>query len=315
MLVKNIDEIKRLFPNNTFKTYNKYESFIRSAERRYLIPVLGIPLYEKLHQLYDDEGINIQDKKYRELLELSQTITIQFGIWKAIPSLNVTINEQGNLTVTENSNTVAASKARSDALTESTLQDAWDAVDYLLLFLEKNSIHFTENDKELWKESEWFWRQTGLLIFTATEFEQYIHLENGRRDFIRLLPNLRSAEHLYIRSKMGDKTIDSLITRKMNRKLTDADKKVLPHLQAALANYTAMNDKQLNAPEGTHGYNRHTFEKQAGIFIEMATKAMAGDTTNYPDFPGNNTGIPIERRKGLDQGSCFWLGAGHNDGV
>jgi len=312
MLVKSISEIKSLFPNNTYKEFDKFEAYIRSAERTFLVPVLGIPLHDKLSELYDDEGLNITDKHYRKLLELVQIPIIQFATHKALPYLNVVFNEAGGLTVTTNNNTVAASKDRTDKVLDSTLTDAWDAVDYLLEYLERNSKQFVSDDgQELWKQSEWYWQQTGLLIFTASEFENAgVYIEKKRRKFIQLLPSLRLMERSYVRPAIGERQTDEIIRRKMNGGLSDADLEVLPLLQSALALYTKAYDPELNRPEDTHGYNSQGAAKMAAENLIRAMRKMKGNAEDYPFFPGNEPDRKPQEYARTDSNDPFFLLSG-----
>lgn len=312
MLVTTIDEIRELFPNNTYKDFDKFKSFVRSAERTFLIPVLGIPLHTKLESLYKSEGLNIEDEHYRKLLELVQIPIVQFGTHKALPYMNVVFNEAGGLTVTTNTNTVAASKDRSDKVMETTLTDAWDAVDYLLEYLERNSKHFTDDDnKELWKQSEWYWQQTGSLIFTANEFENAgVYIGKRRRKFIQLLPSMRLMERSYIRPAIGDRQTDALIRRKMDGALTAADLEVLPCLQSALALYTKAYDPELNKPEDAHGYNSLGAVKMAAENLSRAMRMMKGNAEDYPLFPGNEPGKTKGEYAQTDSDAPFFLLSG-----
>jgi len=312
MLVKTIDEIRALFPNNTYKDFDKFKAYIRSAERTFLVPVLGDPLYNKLVELYESEGLNMEDNHYRELLELVQIPIIQFATHKALPYLNVVFNEAGGLTVTTNNNTVAASKDRTDKVLDTTLTDAWDAIDYLLEYLERNSGHFLDDQGgELWKESRWYWQQTGLLIFTAGEFESAgVYLEKRRRKFIQLLPSMRLIERSYIRPAIGEKQTDEIIRRKMSDQLTDADREVLPLLQSALALYTKAYDPELNKPEDTHGYNSLGATKMAAENLMRAMRTMKGNREDYPFFPGNEPDRVKTEYATTDSDSPFFLLSG-----
>ncbi|MDR1919903.1 MAG: hypothetical protein LBQ65_09705 [Tannerellaceae bacterium] len=313
MLVSTIDEITRLFPNNTITDFRKIEAYMRSAERTFLYPILGAPLHQALDGLYN--STEEPDEHYAELLELVQIPVIQFGMHKAIPSLNITINQSGGFTVSTNENTAPASKDRTEKLLDSTLTDAWDAVDYLLEYLERSSQYFTETVGEgeeaqvveLWKESAYYWKQTGLLIFTAAEFEDAgIYIERKRRRFIELLPTLRQAQRFFIAPNIGEKTLNALIARKMDGQLSDADKGLLPFLQSALAFYTASQDKGLNAPEGTHGLNSLSYSQRASQNMLEAMRRMKGNTA-YPDFPGNAPDATVTKAKGGDCDAFFLL--------
>lgn len=287
MLITKIEEVKRFFPHNTFSDIDKLKSYMENAEEVYLIKILGFPLYGKLQAYYVNR--HPEQTLYEQLLNYVQRPIVQFGIYEALPALNVTINQSGGLTATDNQNNVVASKDRYTALLDSTHRQAWDSVDFLLGWLERNSKDLTDsNGEELWKQSEWFWQQTGLLIFTASEFENAgVYIEGKRRKFIQLLPSMRLMERNYIRPAIGNKQTDAIIKRKMDNALTEADKEVLPLLQSALALYTKAHDPELNRPEGTHGYNSKESVTTAISQLNMAKRIMSENKEDYPDYPPN----------------------------
>lgn len=314
MLIKDINEIIRYFPNNTFKDFNKFDSYMQNAELTYIVKVLGVPLHQKLESLYIEQGLNIENDDYRRLLEKVQRPLVQFGIYQALPMLNVTINENGGMTVQSNTNSAPISKDRFNALAEATLRQAWDSIDNLLEYLERNSKHFTDESKnELWKQSEWYWQQTGLLIFTANEFEESgVYIGKNRRKFIQLLPSMRLMERSYIRPAIGNKQADEIIRRKMNGKLSEADKEVLPLLQSALALYTKAYDLELNKPEDTHGYNSLSASKMAAENLSRAMRKMKGNVTDYPDFPENEPCKKKQEYVQTDSNDPFFLLSGYS---
>ena len=258
MIVTKIEEIQKHYPSNTIRDFNKLASFMNMAQRVYLLPVLGMPLMGHLEAFYEAPS---EDKYTATLLELVQYPTVQFGMYHAFPALNVVINESGGMTTANTQNSVVASKDRTDKLSESTLTQAWDAVDYLLQWLESNSTHFSgEDGQELWPKSSWYTLQTGHLIFTAGEFQESgIFINNSRRRFIEMLPAMTRMERTYIRSALSNPFVDALIDRKRTVQLTDQDKEVLPLLQTALVLYTAATDKEFNSPDGKRGFPAHDY--------------------------------------------------------
>lgn len=286
MLVTKIEEIQKHYPSNTIRDFGKLASFMNTAQRIYLLPVLGTPLMEYLESYY---GQPSGDKYADELLELTQYPIVQFGMYQAFPALNVVINESGGITAATSQNSSIASKDRTDKLSESTLTQAWDAIDYLLQWLESNSKHFSgEDGKELWPKSGWYTLQTGHLVFTAAEFQESgIFINNSRRRFIELLPAMKRMERTYIRSALSNPFIDALINRKLSGSLTEADKEVLPLLQTALVLYTAAADKKPDGPDGKNGFAAHDYVMEAAENIGKAINLIKADPESFPDFPGN----------------------------
>ncbi|MDR1341550.1 MAG: hypothetical protein LBK58_16100 [Prevotellaceae bacterium] len=309
MIVTATEEIRSFFPNTTFKDFTKFKAFMDSATLSNLLPVLGTPLFDELSNKYKDRNSTPLSPDYERLLSFSQRTVVLFGIWEALPSLNVTINESGGLTVTDNQNTVPASRDRFLSLLEATKRQAYDAVDFLLEYLENNSVKFMDaSNEQLWKKSEFYFEQTGLLIFTAIEMEQAgVHLENKRRQFIEIRPMLRTVQNMYIAPPIGEETVTSLIKRKMDNLLTAADKKVLPLLQTALAFYTASHDKTKTAGN-THGMDSLEYAQWGSQHLEKAMQLMRGDVANYPDFPANRTTAAQTKPAALNQEAFFLLG-------
>lgn len=285
MLVKDIQEVKDWIPFSTFTDMKKIQAYINSAERKHLIPLLGQPLYAKLSQEYESGKIK-EKPDWAMLLLLSQAVIVNFGLHTAAPFLNITINQNGGMTVTVNDNTVAASKDRSDKLIEGLHQQAYDSVEQLLIFLENNSTLFVdEKENELWRQSEYYYQLTGCLIFTAQEFNKYIYIDNSRLQFHRLIPAVRMAERTEIRSNFGDTLINSLIEKKMSRSLTDTDNKLITHLQAAIALLTVSTDPELSHPDSIHGYKPLEAKIAAKSEISQAKALILKHLEEYLEYP------------------------------
>lgn len=313
MLVTNTSEINQWFPNTSFidDQAPNIQPYLNAAERTHLLPVLGLPLYRFLLSEYE------KDEKYTnehtpELLERSQAVVILFGIYGALPALNVTINTSGGLTVGSSSNMTPASKDRSDKLIESTFTHANDAVEQLLLYLEDNSTYFTDKEgNELWKQSESYWRKTGCLIFTAREFNEIVNIDNSRILFNRIYPAMRLMERTKLRPAFGMKTIVQLINRKMDKKLTDTDKELLEHLQTALALLTVPQSEELSKPDSIHGYKPDECKTLAESEITLAKSILRNHPQDYPDYYENTPGHePADRWKNDPSNPIFVMGGG-----
>lgn len=312
MLVSNTTEINAWFPNSTELDGElpSIQPYLEAAEQRILAPILGTPLYHFLQQEYEakDKASNEHSK---DLLERAQAVIILFGIYGALPALNVTINKSGSLTVTINSNTVAASKDRTDKLIESTYTHANDAVEQLLLYLEKNSSYFvdSETNEELWKQSERYWQKTGCLIFTATEFNDIVFIDNSRILFNRIYPSIRLMERVKLRPAFGAELIRAIITRKMNNQLKGHDAELLEHMQTALALLTVSQSEELSKPDSIHGYKPMDCDQMAETEINAAKSILRAYPEEYPEYIGNkeNPEVTIRYRNENDK-AMFVMG-------
>lgn len=311
MLVTNTTEINAWFPNSTELDGElpSIQPYLEAAEKRILIPILGTPLYQFLEEEYRADTPTNEHSE--ELLKHAQAVIILFGIYGALPALNVTINKSGGLTVTVNSNTVAASKDRTEKLIEATYSHANDAVEQLLLYLEKNSQYFldSEGKEELWRQSERYWQKTGCLIFTATEFNDIVYIENSRIMFNRIYPSIRLMERIKLRPAFGAELIRTIITRKMNNELKGHDKELLEHMQTALALLTVSQSEELSKPDSIHGYKPHDCDQMAEAEINAAKSLLRAYPEEYPEYIENTENyVAVERYKNSGDKTIFVMG-------
>lgn len=313
MLVTNSKEVNNWLPNSTFLDDGipSIMPYLEAAERSYLIPVLGYPLYNYLQQEYDREG-NYENEHTKDLLAICQSVITLFGLYGASPALNITVNSSGNFTVTTNSNTVAASKDRTEKFIESTYTHANEAVEQLLLYLEANSQYFVqegEAGEELWKQSDSYWQKTGCLIFTATEFNNIVFINNSRIMFNRIYPSIRLMERIKLRPAFGQELIKSLIERKMNNKLAGHDEELLEHMQTALALLTVSQSEELSKPDSIHGYKPHDCDRMAESEINEAKNILRNNPDSYPEYIENRPDYePVPRFKNSSNNSIFVMG-------
>lgn len=314
MLVTNTSEINQWFPNTSFMDDEvpNIQPYLNAAERTHLLPILGRKLYLFLLSEYATDG-KYTNEHTPDLLEHSQAVVILFGIYGALPALNVTINTSGGLTVGSSSNMTPASKDRSDKLIEATFTHANDAVEQLLLYLEDNSVHFIdESGNELWKQSESYWNKTGCLIFTAHEFNEIVNIDNSRILFNRIYPAMRLMERTKLRPAFGTVIIKQLIDRKMKKQLTETDKELLEHMQTALALLTVPQSEELSKPDSTHGYKPDECKMLAENEIALSKSILRAHPSDYPDYYENTPGHdPVERWKNDSSKPVFVMGGGN----
>ena len=308
MLIRTIEEYERWFPNSTYRNFDKLATFFGKAEYKHLRPVLGTPLYKALQEKY--AGGNAVEENWKRLLDLSQALIVHFAIHDALPMLNVTLNQFGSLSVTQNENMTPASKERSERLENALWDTAWDDVEQLLLFLEEHSGDFKgEDGNELWKQSEWYARQTGCLIFTAQEFNDVVYIGNSRVRFKRLYPAIRKVERLKLRPVFGKELLDAMVKRKMDGELKAHDGELLEHLQSALALLTIPEDEELSKPDSIHGYKPYEATFQAEQEVNECKRILTAYPDDYPEYSANTADYrPVEPFTNSSDNAVFFLG-------
>lgn len=308
MIIKDISIFEKWFPNSTYTDLEKLASYFVKAEFKHLRPVLGDSLFEYVEGLMAPESVmNNDDQK---LLDLCQALVVHFGTLDALPMLNVTLNQFGSLSVTQNDHTIAASKDRSEKLEAHLRDTAWDDVEQLLLFLEKESVNFTDEEgNELWKESEWYAIRTEILIFTAKEFNDHVFIDNSRVKFKQLFPAIRKVQKLKLVPAFGSKAIKKLIENKINNNLTDQEIEVNDLLCSALALLTISQDEELSRPDSIHGYKPFEASQEAESEIQQAKRIMRDNPEIFPDFTGNQPDYQeVKPFENSSDNSVFFIG-------
>lgn len=311
MLVTNSKEVNNWLPNSTFLDDGipSIMAYLEAAEYTHLMPVVGSPLYNFLQEEYKREG-EYENSHTKELLDKCQPVIVLFGLYGAAPALNITVNSSGNFTVTVSGNTVAASKDRTDKFIESTYTHAHNAVEQLLLYLEQNSRYFVnESGEELWKQSASYWQKTGCLIFTATEFNNLVFIDNSRILFNKIYPSIRLMERIKLRPAFGVELIKVLINRKMENSLTGHDEELLEHMQTALALLTVSQSEELSKPDSIHGFKPHDCDMMAEAEINEAKNILRNNPEEYPEYIENKPGFePVPHFKNDSKNSIFVMG-------
>lgn len=265
MLLTTPQELRLYLPSHVVESIEPFSGFIDNSEHDFLLEKIGMPLYRRLTEMYDE----ITDKDsilpgrselspWHKLIHLCQRPVAFDMLYRAVDVSAVSINASGINQV----GTGGFDVADADAIERYKRRlntEAHRGIDRLLATLEewaedvvayneglKNPLpeeeqafddaEFAEEKEEiigLWRKSRYYYFVDGLFINTAQDFNRYVDIYDSREKFIQLLPDLRYCQEFVLRPELGDTLTDYLLERMRNRDGNETEKTAIN-----LAKYT-----------------------------------------------------------------------------
>jgi hypothetical protein len=207
---------------------------MEQTERTHIVPLLGKPLYdavcqeyEKLHhgQAEDEEG-NLMDAnnlvttesdhlgfKYtpmQQLIRLLQVPLVYMTLADNTGILSVSLND-GGMNMVSAEDYGSAKKDDREAFSRDCFRNAHKGMEQVLLFLEEDAHSDEPVFLEQWSQSPTFYLQYGLLVPTATKFNQFVPIDNSRETYLSLVQRIRFVQDHKIRPELGDMLTDAII--------------------------------------------------------------------------------------------------------
>jgi hypothetical protein len=312
-LITTIDEIQESVPVLYTTTIDRVKPFIGSAERNYLLAVIGREQYQVLVDAYAAAEFitsDIQDENIREAVIISQRIISNLGYLTGLPVLNVNFSDSG-ITVTSNAETKQAFKWQVDELKASIQELGFTAIEELLIYMEEYAPDkFPEylNSANYLKNQEY-------LIRSAAEFSENFNINGSRYIFKSLSYLMRRVEEQVVKKLFSSAFIERLKGDDLTPKeLQLLDDYISPGI-ALLTGAKAVVERVITFKNGVASVNiegNYDSEKNntgaSRDQITMAVDQLNNDGSaflqggldfilaNVSDFPGFERIVPRKRR-------------------
>lgn len=230
-----------------FKTITELASFVqvssasaasplpqqRSAEREYIIPVLGQKLFDQLQTQVTSGPIT-----YAPLLEKVRAALAPLIYFKNLPLMHTIITETGLRTVT-NDKIQGAYRYQYEDVKNHLENEGMANMEVLLKYLQDGATSNTGGTAQpwyaAWQESDAYKQLNKNIISSGTDFRKYYFLYQPHRTFFALQPVLTEAEDLYIAQAVGSSFYNKLKKGDYTGDDTDAVKE---SIKKAVANLT-----------------------------------------------------------------------------
>lgn len=199
-----------------------------TAERKYLVPIIGSTLYKLLVEAYNSDDVT--GTRYVDLLDMVQAALAPLAFFNDRAFINVRITEAG-FRKTMTAEQAPIYKWDYQALSSALMERGMEAIENLLFFLESEAETFPE-----WMDDPVYTAYTSFVIRNGSQFNQAYTLAFPRYCFLQLCPVIRTVEDMYIKKTIGGVFTDSL--KQILTPSVGVESEVLRLIRAATANLT-----------------------------------------------------------------------------
>jgi hypothetical protein len=204
---------------------------LANAERDYLIPVIGQPMYDELQEFYEatypDDPTEVQEKT-KELLNLCQSAVAHIAYWIGFDLLNTHISD--GFKRTETDKIKGLFKYQEENLKSYFRTNGFNGLDSVLKYLEENIASFGE-----FKASDAYTVLKSAFIPNTDIFNSIVFINKSRLTFLRMKPHIQLLEDTEIVPLLGSVAFAEL-KDEMEKDSPDAKMMaILPYIRKPLA--------------------------------------------------------------------------------
>ena len=234
MILSTPEELNALLPANVSTSPERLLTLMEQTERTHIVPLLGKPLYkdvckeyERLHkgdaEDADENPLEANDlvttvsdhlgynyTPMQQLIRLLQVPLVYMTLANSTGILAVSLNDGGMNMVSAEAYD-SAKKDDREAFSRDCFRKAHEGMEQVLLFLEEDAHTPEPVFLKLWSQAPTFYLQYGLLVPTATRFNQFVPIDDSRETFLSLVQRIRFVQDNKIRTELGETLTDALV--------------------------------------------------------------------------------------------------------
>lgn len=214
------EEIKKFFPVSIQLDFKTISPYIALCEDKYIKPLFGKDLFDKLVLFYLDENKD-RNSLYFSLMEQTQFALIRLAFWHGYDIVSVSINDSGASSKVDEGKRLF--RYQEENVKASLKNEGFDKLDSVLLFLEENIEIFYE-----FETSKYYTELKNSLIPNTGVFNNIFNINNSRLVFLKMKYFIRDVENINLRHFLGDKFVTELLTCDQE---ADKYKKILPFIR------------------------------------------------------------------------------------
>lgn len=221
MIITNVQELRLYFPSHAIDSIDPYVGFIDNSEHDFLLEPLGLPLYERMCQWYEQNQpsmssvIDQQTGYFNRLVLLSQRCVAFDAMGRDVGLHGVSINNAG-LNFAQADDYPRADDKAVQQFRATCQKEAHASLNRLLYTLEQ-WCKGESNDEELqeictlWRQSRYYYLAANMLISSAQLMQEYLNIYDSREKFIQMLPDLRFIQEEQIAPAIGEEFMEFLV--------------------------------------------------------------------------------------------------------
>jgi hypothetical protein len=302
MLFKTTAEVKTFCGTlNASTKWATLSGYVESAEQKYIIPMIGQPLYDYIDALYN--GTPPLGEEDAKLLKAIQRPLAFYAMLEATPYLLMNVGDAG---VNESSgqNVQGARQWVFYKAEEKLASDAELFLELLLSFLEAAD----PLDYPAWTDSDAQKEARALLINSSVQFSKYIVFSHSRRAYLTFKPFIDSVETESIEEMLGTTFFELIKAEILANNLSTENKKlvdkylipltanlvmvksllfvsiaVTPTGIRILSDNDSIRQRQAASPEQINGLVTR-YSQEAERLKNLAIRFLEANPTDYPDY-------------------------------
>lgn len=234
MILSTPEELNALLPANVSTSPERLLTLMEQTERTHIVPLLGKPLYKAVCQEYErlhkGEAVDADENPMeandlvtteadhmgynytpmQQLIRLLQVPLVYMTLANSTGILAVSLNDGGMNMVSAEAYD-SAKKDDREAFSRDCFRKAHEGMEQVLLFLEEDAHTDNPVFLKLWSQAPTFYLQYGLLVPTATKFNQFVPIDDSRETFLSLVQRIRFVQDNKIRTELGETLTDALV--------------------------------------------------------------------------------------------------------
>ena len=196
------EEFKEFLPVNVTCSFRSLAPAIAQCETKYLLPVLGETLFDRLAEYY--RGETRDNETLSRLLELCQYAVVRLAYWQDYDLLSVSMSDKG---AADNAGEGRLYKYQADGLKRALKNGGFDQLDAVLEFCESHKEDLPE-----FLQSPAYTDSRSLIVGTTREFNDIFHIGGSRLVFLKMRHFVRTTQETELRHRLGKAFCDELLT-------------------------------------------------------------------------------------------------------
>jgi hypothetical protein len=269
--------------------FNRLKPHIANAENRFIKPILGLDMYNALVTLYgtDESQVPSTDEILRrELLEKVQFAIIHLAFHVGFDFLNVSVTDAGFQRI-ETERTKGLYKYQEDAIKEFFAETGFNALDDILVFLEKNIDSFQE-----FLTSDNFNKLIASFLPNVQSIEDIpFNIHRSHLIFLALQPSIAYIEDTAIRTTLGETIYAQVKTEMVKEQIEAKYTLLLDHVRKPMIYLaSAMLMEETGATLGNKGlyFAKNEDQQRAKVVKAPSTDERIAVLVNRNRLIGNN---------------------------
>jgi len=249
------EEFKNFLPVNVNCSFRSLAPAISQCENKYLLPILGSPLFERLASFYISD--NQTDETLSALLDLCQYAVLRLAYWQDFDILSVSLSDKG---AADNAGEGRLYRYQSEAVKRSLKEGGFDQLDAVLDYCEQHLAQLPE-----FAQSPAFIAIANSLIRNTKDFDDIFNIGRSRLVFLKMRYFIETTEETELRHRLGGGFCSELLSADAS---LEKYSRILPAIKKFIVFWSVA--------DGIGELHRLPTEK--GLVFETSKAASASDT-------------------------------------